>query len=143
VRRVPEFERDNISAIRCIAELFFTGKSSQTLKHLNRIKTVCFICGVICCYVLYNITDFFTRNLHYASTYWEEHSLNFAEMLDKLMNEQTLEKLCANASMMVLVFNQKCGIHHTHTKHTLNTTKTEMSSSFISPLFPVCARLVL
>jgi hypothetical protein len=57
------------------------------------------------------VADYFTRNLHYASTYWEEHSLNFAEMLDQLMTEQTLERLCANASMMVLSFNQKCGMN--------------------------------
>jgi len=73
--------------------------------------------------------DFFTRNLHYASTYWEEHSLNFAEMLDQLMTEQTLEKLCVNATRMVLGFNEKCGwVDERYNRETISAAYSRLNS---------------
>jgi len=47
-------------------------------------------------------TGFFRENLHYASTYAEEHQENFKEMLFKMMEEETLQKLIENTKGLCL-----------------------------------------
>lgn len=55
------------------------------------------------------LEDFFTKNLHYATSWWEEHCVNFEEMLEKLMTAESLSKLSFNAAKMTLTFNAKTG----------------------------------
>jgi ubiquinone/menaquinone biosynthesis C-methylase UbiE len=52
-------------------------------------------------------TDFFTKNLHYATSWYEEHCENFEAMMDKLMQAESLAKLAVNAAQMTLSFNAK------------------------------------
>lgn len=58
------------------------------------------MCGVVC-------ADFFTKNLHYATSWYEEHCENFEAMLDKLMTADSLAKMSVNAAQMTLGFNTK------------------------------------
>lgn len=51
--------------------------------------------------------DFFTKNLHYATSWWEEHCENFEAMFDKLMTAESLAKMSVNAAKMTLGFNAK------------------------------------
>ena len=51
--------------------------------------------------------DFFTKNLHYATSWWSEHCENFEAMLSKLMTGESLVKLSVNAAKMTLGFNAK------------------------------------
>lgn len=51
--------------------------------------------------------DFFTKNLHYATSWYEEHCENFEAMMDKLMQSESLAKLAVNAAQMTLNFNAK------------------------------------
>jgi len=55
------------------------------------------------------LIGFFTENLHYASTYAEEHQENFKEMLFKMMEEETLQKLIENTKGLCLQLNLKKG----------------------------------
>jgi len=49
----------------------------------------------------------FTRNLHYAASYWQEHGANFEAMVDQMMKEPTLMKVADNAEMMCLAFTER------------------------------------
>lgn len=53
------------------------------------------------------LVDFFTKNLHYATSWWSEHCENFEAMLSKLMTAESLCKLAVNAAKMTLGFNAK------------------------------------
>lgn len=53
--------------------------------------------------------DFFTKNLHYSTNWWEEHSTNFGEMIQKILTAENVFKLVATSSLMVLQFNTKSG----------------------------------
>lgn len=54
-------------------------------------------------------TDLLTINLHYASTFWEEHANNFYAMFTQMLDEETIGKLTQNAATMCLTFNHKIG----------------------------------
>jgi hypothetical protein len=52
-------------------------------------------------------TDLFTRNLHFAGSFWEEHRLNVKELFSKVMSQENLVRICENAARLCLTFNEQ------------------------------------
>lgn len=55
------------------------------------------------------VQDFFTKNLHYAVSFWQEHRENFREMIERLLAPEVLEKLAKNAAYLTITFNHTLG----------------------------------